>query len=111
MDLKPTICNVCGQLRSGCCGELQVCADIMAGEQEQLDAVVMAIGYGDGTTEIGESVRQIVVERDQLRALLREVQWGVNGADWHSCPSCGVCGPTNEPHLPDCRLAAALERQ
>lgn len=51
-------------------------------------------------------VRAIVAERerDEARALLREVEWRGHGG---CCPLCGM-SPT-ERHAPDCRLKAALE--
>ena len=59
----------------------------------------------DGDDENGTSpwlqLAALRAERDELLALLREVEWTP-----HGCP---VCGRSN--HAPDCRLKAALERR
>jgi len=51
---------------------------------------------------------------DLVRALLL-VEWASTGLDENACPDCGVVwggadGNGSPPHMPDCRLDAALRK-
>jgi len=46
----------------------------------------------------------------EILAVLLEVEWSPNGANgeyWNNCPICLRDNP-DEPHKPDCTLAAAI---
>lgn len=69
-----------------------------------------------------EAFPALLAERDELLALLREIQWADNSGDEYTaeCPCCGGTSPVSaanhdyDPndrdisHRPDCRLAAFL---
>lgn len=59
-----------------------------------------------------EAVPALLAEREEVLALLREVEWSAtidqNAGGEHACPEC-FCGEP-EGHAPDCRLAAFLGR-
>jgi hypothetical protein len=59
---------------------------------------------------VDHALTEILAERAELIALLREVEWGqnVDDGDWgeRACPLCHSL--EDGGHAPDCRLAAAL---
>jgi hypothetical protein len=71
--------------------------------------------------DLAEAVSTLLVEREEMLALLREIQWADN-SDGEYTPECPCCGGTNPDrpvrysptgrrgtgHMSDCLLAAFL---
>ena len=80
-----------------------------------------ASGWMTRADELHRELEQVTRERDALKALLLEVEWGDDGT---CCPCCRALKSPMDPeerwylfsmnegrigHAPDCRLKAALE--
>ena len=71
-------------------------------------------------TNMARKLRRVAAERDEYRALLRELEWSGSCSDGiRSCPSCGGCEPDDRygavpptwGHRRNCRLAIAIGRE
>ena len=60
---------------------------------------------------LADAVPALLAEVEALRELLREVEWSGNleGIGEPCCPACRCIRYGDVPHLPDCRLAAAIK--
>lgn len=74
----------------------------------------LGLGHGDADIEAAPAcalakIKKLTQERDEARAVLRELEWMDLGDVEHipQCPVCRYHKPTG--HAPDCKLAALLK--
>jgi hypothetical protein len=85
---------------------------------EPTDPIRHALESEPSREEAIRYCRELLRERGELLALLREVEWSAGGRSCDLvCPVCGAARAyagtftSPPPHDPDCRLAAFLRRE